>query len=194
VSGEKKDNIMEYKVSVIIATYNTGKYIEECLDSVFSQTLNEMEVIVIDDGSTDNTKQILEKYINNSNLVYRYQENKGVGPARNYGIDISTGDYLIFMDPDDKYPVNDCIEKLYNTAINNNVNICGGNILYNDRGIIRKCYNAGNGDANHSKNTIIKINEYYYIYDMRVKTSIKKIDCTLKISHKFMIVKNGIYF
>jgi glycosyltransferase involved in cell wall biosynthesis len=124
-----------------------------------------MEVVVIDDGSTDNTKDIVKKYQNKfSNLVYFYQENKGVGPARNYGIDISRGEYLIFMDPDDRYLVNDCIEKLYNAALENQVDICGGNILFNDNGAARNCYIAGDGDSNKSKNRIIKVCDYYYLY------------------------------
>ena len=105
------------KVSVIIATYNTAAYLKECLDSIFQQTLKEIEVILIDDGSTDDTASIIQQYQQKyNNLVSIYQENKGAGKARNYGITLAQGEYMIFMDPDDTYPYDDCLERLYKAA------------------------------------------------------------------------------
>lgn len=154
------------KISVIIATYNTAEYIEECLDSIVSQTLQQIEIIIIDDGSTDNTQEILKKYVARySNISVYYQENMGAGLARNKGIGLANGEYMIFMDPDDKYPTNECLEILYNTAKSNDVLICGGNVLGNDNGKIIEIYSAGSGINNSKKNSIVQIKEYFYLYN-----------------------------
>jgi glycosyltransferase involved in cell wall biosynthesis len=86
-------------VSVVIPAFNAGRYIEEALDSVFRQTYASMEVIVVDDGSTDDTTARLEPY--RSRIRYLSQANAGPGAARNRGIECSSGDYLAFLDADD---------------------------------------------------------------------------------------------
>lgn len=87
------------KVSVIIPTYNRSEYICESIDSVLAQTYKDYEIIVIDDGSTDNTGEVLKKY--GTKIKYLYQENKGVGAARNLGIRNSNGEYIGLLDDDD---------------------------------------------------------------------------------------------
>ena len=89
------------KVSVIIPTYNCAQYITEAVDSVLNQTYKNFEVIVIDDGSTDNTKEVLASYIDKKQIYYIYQANKGPGAARNAGIDKARGNYIAFLDADD---------------------------------------------------------------------------------------------
>src|SRR5215467_8142244 len=86
-------------VSVVIPAYNAGAYIEDALDSVFRQTFPRLEVIVVDDGSTDDTRSRLEPY--RSRIHYVWQTNNGSGAARNRGIDVSSGDYIAFLDADD---------------------------------------------------------------------------------------------
>lgn len=153
------------KVSIIIAAYNTEKYIGECLDSIFDQTLQDIEVILIDDGSTDNTGCIVEQYKQrHDNLISCYQKNAGAGMARNYGITLAAGEYIIFMDSDDKYPCNDSLEKLYFTAKRQNALLCGGNIISNDNGIKRSMYMAGEGDTAHTKNSFIDTNHSFFLY------------------------------
>lgn len=88
-------------VSVIIPTYNRALYITSALDSVFAQNYNNFEVIVVDDGSTDNTREVLRKYF--KKIVYIYQENSGVSSARNRGIRRSQGEWLAFLDSDDEW-------------------------------------------------------------------------------------------
>jgi glycosyltransferase involved in cell wall biosynthesis len=88
------------KVSVIIPTYNYGKYIEKAIDSVLAQTCRGFEIIVVDDGSTDNTKEIIDKNYKRK-VCYYYQENKGAPSARNYGLSNSRGEYVVFLDADD---------------------------------------------------------------------------------------------
>ena len=90
------------KFSIIIPVYNSEQYLEECLDSVLNQTFEDFEVICIDDGSTDDSKAILEDYANKDSRIKIYsQENKGQGAARNYGMELAEGKYINFLDSDD---------------------------------------------------------------------------------------------
>lgn len=86
-------------VSVIIPTYNRGNMIADAINSVLEQTYKDCEVIVIDDGSTDNTKEIISRY--GDKVRYFYQQRGGAGSARNYGVSVSQGTYLAFLDSDD---------------------------------------------------------------------------------------------
>ena len=87
------------KVSVVIPTYNSARFIVETLESVFAQTYRDYEVIVVDDGSTDNTKEVLKPYM--SRIRYIYKENGGPASARNVGIKNARGEYIAFLDSDD---------------------------------------------------------------------------------------------
>lgn len=89
-------------ISVVIPAYNVEKYICQCMDSVVNQTYKELEIIVVDDGSSDNTLQILKRYESSDKRVSIYeQENKGAGAARNLGLSKASGEYIIFLDADD---------------------------------------------------------------------------------------------
>ena len=88
-------------VSVIVPTYNREKYITLALDSILSQTFKDYEILVIDDGSTDNTKEALKSYMDK--IHYIYQNNAGVSAARNAGIRIAKGEWLAFLDSDDEW-------------------------------------------------------------------------------------------
>ena len=88
-------------VSVIIPTFNCAHYITDAVESVLNQTYNDFEIIVIDDGSTDNTRSVLQNYIESGKIKYIYQENMGPGAARNSGIQMARGDYIAFLDADD---------------------------------------------------------------------------------------------
>lgn len=91
------------KISIIIPCYNAEDTIKKCLDSIICQTIKPYEVIIIDDGSTDNTTKICKEYITNeyNNFKYYRKQNGGVSSARNMGIDRAKGDYLAFIDADD---------------------------------------------------------------------------------------------
>lgn len=118
------------KISVIIPVYNREKYIGECLNSVLSQTLKEIEVICIDDGSADGTYDILMDYSREyNNVIVLRQENQGSGPARNKGIECARGKYICFMDSDDYYAQDCALEHLYINAEENHALACRGNFL-----------------------------------------------------------------
>lgn len=111
------------KVSVIVPVYNTEKFLDKCLNSLINQTLDDIEIICINDGSTDNSLSILEKYANiDSRIKVINQENKKQGAARNSGMRIAIGEYIGFVDSDDWVDLN-YYEKLYNMAIQYNADI-----------------------------------------------------------------------
>lgn len=110
------------KVSIIVPVYNVENYIEKCLQSLVNQTIEDIEIIVVNDGSTDKSKEIIEKYIKenlSSNIIYVEKENGGLSDARNYGMNYATGEYIAFLDSDD-YVENTIYEKMYNKAISEN--------------------------------------------------------------------------
>ena len=115
------------KISVIIPIYNMDAYLRECLDSVVSQTLKEIEIICVDDGSTDYSQMILAEYAwKDKRVKVITQTNHGVAFARNVGIDCATGEFLYFLDPDDWLPDEQVLSDLYAAAKKNGVLICGG--------------------------------------------------------------------
>src|SRR5215212_469876 len=85
-------------ISVVIPSYNHGNYLARAIESVLSQTYKNTEIIVIDDGSVDNTKQVAGDF---PGVIYIYQHNQGLSAARNTGIDNSRGKYMLFLDADD---------------------------------------------------------------------------------------------
>ncbi len=125
-----RERINEKKISVIIPVYNVEQTIRQCLKSVLNQSLKELEVICIDDGSTDKSLSILCLYsMQDSRIIVNTQNNSGAGVARNEGLKIAKGEFIAFIDPDDEYPDNDVLRCLYTNAKKNKVNICGGNTL-----------------------------------------------------------------
>lgn len=139
---EVKVNGMEFdiKISVIVPVYNVEKYLEKCIESIINQTFEKYEIILVDDGSTDSSCEIVdyygEKYPQIINVFHK--KNGGLGDARNYGINHAKGEYLIFIDSDD-YIELDMLECLYNKAkeYNSDIVMCrfksiteSGNIKY----------------------------------------------------------------
>ena len=102
------------KVSVIVPVYNMEKYVERCLKSLVNQTLKDIEIIVVNDGSTDRSKEIIKKF--NNRIKYFEKQNGGLSSARNYGIRYATGEYIAFLDSDD-YVEKTMYEVMYNIAI-----------------------------------------------------------------------------
>lgn len=111
----------EVKVTVLVAVYNAEKYLSECLESLINQSLKEIEIICINDGSTDNSQIILEKYAEKDcRIKILRQENQGAPSARNLGLEIANGEYICPVDSDDKISL-DCLEKSYEKAKKQNL-------------------------------------------------------------------------
>ena len=117
-------------ISIIIPAYNAETYLNECINSVITQTYRNLEIVIINDGSTDNTLNIIKKYKSiDKRIVAINQNNCGVYDSRCNGVKISKGDYIIFLDADD-FLTSDCVEKLYNSIIESNTDIVRCNFKY----------------------------------------------------------------
>lgn len=114
------------KISIIVPVYNSEKYIEKCIKSIINQTYKNLEIIVINDGSTDKTLDILNN-INDSRVAIYSQKNKGVSNARNFGLEKCKTKYCMFVDSDDYLEIN-AIDILYDSMIKNDCDIVMGSI------------------------------------------------------------------
>lgn len=123
-----KESCDEVKISVIMPVYNMQEYIGEAIESWLGQTLDNMELICVDDCSTDNSGQIIRQYALQHNNIHicSLPSNSGVGAVRRKAMQLVRGKYIAFLDADDKYWRDDALEKLYNHAIDGNCDVCGG--------------------------------------------------------------------
>ena len=120
----KMDGKMTKLISVVVTCYNHENYIEQCLRSIFNQTYRNIELIVLDDGSTDSSSEIIQEVLKESPFVTTFEshENIGVVRTRNKGINLLNGDYFIFVDSDD-FLDDRYVEELYDCAINHQADI-----------------------------------------------------------------------
>ena len=127
------------EVSVIIPVYNTADYLRECVDSVISQTYKDLEILLIDDGSTDASPAICDEYAKKDNrVVVIHQKNGGRSVARNTGLDNAKGTYLLFVDSDD-YITGNAVEKLVNAQKEKNADM----VIFNFFGKLHKPFEWG---------------------------------------------------
>lgn len=146
------------KISVIIPVYNTEKYLPKCLDSIINQTLKDIEIICVNDCSTDNSLAILQKYANKDKRIKLIDlpKNIGAGEAKNEGLKIAQGLYLGFVDPDDYIDLN-FYEELYKNAYNSNADIVKGKLLIIDFNGVK---------VNSNLNECIKnISKFYFTFE-----------------------------
>lgn len=139
---EQRDYQAHIAVSVIIPVYNAAEYLTQCLDSICQQTLQNIEIICIDDGSVDNSVEILKAYAKkDSRFQLLQQKNAGAGAARNAGLAVAKGEYLSFLDADDFFEL-DFLEKLYQQGIckNADIVICDANAYYQDTGRTQRLF------------------------------------------------------
>lgn len=155
------------KVSVIIPIYNMERYLSSGLDSVLSQTLQEIEIVCVDDGSVDRTPEILKQYSSqDSRIRILTQENQGVGTARNNGLKAASGKYVAFLDPDDYYPDTNVLRELYEAAEKNCVLICGGSLVedHDDGKWFRQRFVGNYTNYTFKNNGYISYRDYQYDY------------------------------
>ena len=149
----------EIKVSVIIPVYNVEKYIERCLESVIHQTLKEIEIIIINDGSSDSTSKKIEKFLGDNRVIYIKTENKGQSAARNKGLQIAKGEYVGFVDSDDYIDL-DFYEKLYKRIKETNSDIAAASIVRHHGTFEKWRVNYDLNKTTTDKNEMFKLVKY----------------------------------
>ena len=127
------------KLSIIVPVYNTKDYLKKCLDSLVNQTLDDYEIIVVNDGSPDDSQKIIDEYVSKyPGVIKSYvKENGGLSDARNYGLKFAKGDYIGFVDSDD-YVEENMFELLYNKAIEKSfdITVCDVNYIYENKNVL----------------------------------------------------------
>lgn len=132
---------MNKKISVIVAVYNTEKYLDRCIESLLNQTYKNMELVIVEDCSTDSSRKLLKKYKGNKNIkVFYNRENRGLSYSRNYGLKKSTGDFIGYIDSDD-YVEPDYYEKLMSSIKDNksDIAICDIKLVDEQTNKIQRC-------------------------------------------------------
>ena len=168
-------------ISIIIPIYNRELYLPSCLNSITRQSLRNIEIICIDDGSTDNSLQILIEYKKrDKRIIIIHQNSQGPAIARNLGIKISKGKFIAFIDSDDLYPNEYVLELMYNKAIQNKVLICGGGINF---------IKFKQNNTLITKQILFPINKISYYYDYQYDFYFQRF-----IYNTTFIKKNKLYF
>ena len=130
------DNVNSPIISVIIPIYNVEEFLPKCIDSVLNQTLKNVEIILVDDGSTDNSSIICDEYaLLDNRITVIHKKNEGLSASRNIGIDVAKGNYLAFVDSDD-WIEESMFEIMYNTIVTNDADMVVCN-YYEDYGMKR---------------------------------------------------------
>ena len=169
-------------ISIIVPVYNVEKFLPKCIDSLVNQTFKDLEIIFINDGSTDNSLQIInEVAMLDDRIIVFSQENKGQGAARNFALSVAKGEYVMFLDPDDWYEYN-TVEIAYQTAKNNNAQAVHYNYRELEEGTGRVLYQANLKEyfLRKYKYDLGKVSYYNYkdvkkdfhIFDMKITTKI----------------------
>ena len=163
------------KVSIIVPIYNVEGYIEKCLETLINQTLEDIEVILVNDGSTDNSELIAKKFFEKypGKIVYLEKENGGLSDARNYGIPYAKGEYIAFLDSDD-YVEKNMYEEMYELAKRENSDMVQCNFYweYPDK----------------NKRKIADLKEYSGKKEMLVKT---RVEAWNKLIRREILIRNS---
>lgn len=157
------------KISVIIPVYNDEKFLGECLDSVSNQTLDDIEIICINDGSTDSSLEILNEYSTDKRITIITQTNQGSAIARNKGLDIAQGEYIGFLDADDIYINRQSLEIMFDAAKKHDASMISANLkfLTQERNLISNPHYKRGTFHYFREESIIEPDEYgipFYFY------------------------------
>lgn len=199
-----KNNI---KISLIVPCYNIREYLPRCIESILAQTYKNLEIILISDGSTDGTDEVIREYAKkDSRIIPIFKQNSGVSDTRNRGLDIATGDYIGFVDGDD-YIEPEMYETLLKNAIENNADIshCGYQMVFPSR--VDYYYNTGKKVIQDNKKGIrdiivgdyvepspcIKIYRKNIVNDIRMPINIKINEDVLFNFYAFVNSKKSVY-
>lgn len=179
------------KISIIVPVYNAARYVRKCLDSILTSDMDDIEIIAVNDGSTDNSLELLERYHAKYDIKVISQANSGPAKARNAGLEAATGEYIGFVDSDDW--VEPCMfSKMYQAAKTEDADIVFCNVFRNENRKIRKYMPSGVYDINNIEKTI-----YPILISNLDETSSKSTlrGCVwLRIFKKELLNRNGIKF
>jgi len=188
---------MNKKISVIVPIYNASKSLNKCIESIRNQTYNNIEIILIDDGSKDNSFEICNSYTElDSRIIVIHQENQGVSVARNNGLKKSTGDFIIFVDSDDFLDEKAC-EIMLKEIIDNNCDISISNKdFYIGDKILKNILYKENHFLREEKEKELFILDLMTPYFDEKMNDVKYLSCgvTAKIFKSEIIKNNNIYF
>lgn len=177
----------EINVSVIIPVYNVENYIEECIKSLLKQSLKEIEFIFVDDGSNDNSVNIIKKY-KDERIILLSKENGGQSSARNLGLNKSRGQFIAFVDSDDFLIVDSCYEEMYKLAKKNESDIiCGNGIQYFENGEKKELF------RNKSEFYSRTLDSREYLYVFRKNKSMHSV-VWLNLYKREFIMNNKLFF
>ena len=201
----KKDNMLELHrvrtittplVSIIVPIYNVEQYLVECLDSLVNQTLQDIEIICVNDGSPDNSADIVRKYMQaDSRIKLIEQENRGLSGARNAGLKVAKGEYVYFMDSDD-WLEHDAMDVCYQKAIRGNVDVVLFDALSFVDGV-EKCSEEIQNDYDRSKRLQSYANQSMpakQLFKQMVQTGAMRASACLNFIRRDLLVKNGLNF
>ena len=152
---KKENNI---KISIIVPIYNTEKYLSKCIESLLNQTYNNIEIILVNDGSKGNSDIIVKKY-KDERIKYYKKDNEGIGKTRNFGITKATGDYLMFIDSDD-YIKDTCCEEFINNIKKSKADIVVSDFYKDINGTLEyiKIDNFEDSSLKENKDLLLVIN------------------------------------
>lgn len=161
------------KISIIVPCFNAEKYIEKCISSIIQNTFSDFEIIIVDDGSTDNSKGKILDFLNKDfRIKYFYQTNSGVSSARNTGIEKATGDYIVFIDSDDDVSPN-YLSDLFDNSNNGEYFVLGSVLEKNQSGVIKNLRNhQGTWSTSNIKELVLSGKIYGSVTSSIFKTSV----------------------
>ena len=179
-------NSLNPKISIVVPVYNVEKYVIDCIDSVVNQSLKEIEIIIVNDESEDNSINLVKNHFVDNRIKIVEQKNKGLSEARNTGLKISRGEYILFVDSDDYIDTNMCKE-LYE-------NNCGGDIIFSN-------YYANYGNRKDEFNFSDKLKKYFEInlkenikYDGKLIYERSLAAVWDKLYRRTFLIENNLYF
>lgn len=201
----KNDNMLELHrvrtiatplVSIIVPIYNVERYLAECLDSLVNQTLQDIEIICVNDGSPDNSADIVRKYMQaDSRIKLIEQENRGLSGARNAGLKVAKGEYVYFMDSDD-WLEHDAMDVCYQKAIRGNVDVVLFDALSFVDGV-EKCSEEIQNDYDRSKRLQSYANQVMpakQLFKQMVQSGAMRASACLNFIRRDLLVKNDLTF
>lgn len=162
---------MKSKISIIVPIYKVEAYLKRCLDSIVAQTYQNLEIILVDDGSPDDCGKICDAYAEKDERIrVIHKENSGLGYARNSGLEICTGEYIMFLDSDD-WLSTDCVEILHNRLIGDNSDMAVGNYIqiYDDGSTKRGYYTFEEDCVLTRSETLGRLNDHIFSVMMNAK-------------------------